>query len=393
MHDIVVPLRTLGEIDHFLSLSFCSLTMLKRNELDAARVPPDSVDEHRSIRTKSAQATLTIALAALRKIGANVPALPKWDVNDVDSMMAAIAMLSGFLDRRPVTKTLGGYCEALAAGKTPCFPVGRVTLLPQDPSADDVLKPLRSCGRMASRKWAPDHERDKDRIAFDTLGSIISEAAIKNGIDKAKAAELIIADTQRKTGLDTQQTQNLSIREFVCIHESRGTVPDASAKKSQESDTPPPPVQEKWTKEKADARIRLHLQEYRPAYDAAVAGKPGAKKEAQDLFGANAMARSLGITKTTLLKTPAWTEISEALGFQSCSPLGKRRRGFDVIADQAAQQLGDTTSADVEKREAFRFIDQAEIDRDAKAALLESLEMGQQSPADAMATARELLAN
>jgi hypothetical protein len=120
-----------------------------------------------------------------------------------------------------------------------------------------------------------------------------------------------------------------------------------------------------WTQTDLDAAIHKYKAEragsYRELVNGVQAGKPGAIKAAQKLFGRNALARALGVKAPAMIsKSEAWREIAAELGLnrkaESHPRQGRARRmGTDIAFEEEAEKAGDTVAQQVDQNETIRL--------------------------------------
>ncbi|MCE9547301.1 MAG: hypothetical protein K8T25_17655 [Planctomycetia bacterium] len=152
-----------------------------------------------------------------------------------------------------------------------------------------------------------------------------------------------------------------------------------------------PNAKRRWTQAEVDAELRTIRREsgYRTIREAVEAGKPGAKKQAPKLYGRNALAKRIGCADGAVSASPEWPKIADELRIPR--PSGKRgpsrmRIGAAIAQERAAVDDGDTTGADVERRETLRII-RAALKGNELEAVERRLEAGDTTDEDARAIA------
>jgi hypothetical protein len=99
-----------------------------------------------------------------------------------------------------------------------------------------------------------------------------------------------------------------------------------------------------WTQVDLDAAIREYkarrAANYGELVEAVKAGRPGAKKAAQNMFGRNAIARELGVKAPAMVtKSPDWQQLADELGLSRGKDrnVPKRKRvGLDIALEESA---------------------------------------------------------
>ena len=116
-----------------------------------------------------------------------------------------------------------------------------------------------------------------------------------------------------------------------------------------------------WTQDDLDETIREYkakrASSYRDLVAAVRANKPGAKKDAQRLYGRNAIARALGVKSPHMVsKSSAWDQIANDLGFRlnRGKIMGTRhtRRPCKIGLDMAIEQQSQRADGEDDHRRA-----------------------------------------
>jgi hypothetical protein len=139
-----------------------------------------------------------------------------------------------------------------------------------------------------------------------------------------------------------------------------------------------------WTQADLDGAIRKYKAERASTYHELVEGVkkglPGAKKDAQRLFGRNAIAEALRVKARAMVsKSPVWQEIAAELQLRP-QDRGRRfdpgkRIGEAIAHEQEAEMKGDTTFDKVTRNETIRLIE-THLPPDIAEATIHKLELG-----------------
>jgi hypothetical protein len=144
--------------------------------------------------------------------------------------------------------------------------------------------------------------------------------------------------------------------------------------------------QKRWTRQEVDTAIKqLRAEKASTYYDLVEnvrLGLRGAKKKAKELFGRNALARRFGLRSPALVTySPVWQEIAEELDLphkgEEMKRLGGRgRTGYEMAAEEKAEEVGDTTFRRVTRNETVSLIRRS-LPADHAEATISMLEAGQ----------------
>jgi hypothetical protein len=163
--------------------------------------------------------------------------------------------------------------------------------------------------------------------------------------------------------------------------------------------TPPAASKKKkeWTQQEVDKAIKQLRAGMGATYYDLVEnvrrGLPGAEKEAKKLYGRNALARRLGLRSRALVsKSPVWQDIAKELklrhkGEETKRIGGRRRMGYEMAVGEKAEEVGDTTSSRVIRKETVSLI-RNNLPADQAAEIISKLETGQISDERARAIVR-----
>lgn len=145
------------------------------------------------------------------------------------------------------------------------------------------------------------------------------------------------------------------------------------------------PLKRSWTQGALDDAIREYRAKRASTYADLVAsvqrGDRGAKKDAQRLFGRNAIARELGVkSRAMVTKSPDWQAIATELKLPR--PSGRRgtttpqRIGVEIALEEQAVAASETVVDQVVRRETIRLINTSMPAAEAEATI-EKLERGE----------------
>jgi hypothetical protein len=207
----------------------------------------------------------------------------------------------------------------------------------------------------------------------------------------------------------------MGIEDFLILDERRKTlkhigfalVEHIALLKSQVSDDPQPIEQLKpiaqghssrsrgktavpkrsWTQPDLDQQILAYKAKRASTYSELLngvrAGRPGAKKTAQDTYGRNAIVRALGVKSPAMVtKSPAWQSIADELGLRSRKPVAThkptQRIGLDIALEKQAEATSGTAIDDAIRRETIRLVRTSMPQAEAEATI-EKLQRGEMS--------------
>lgn len=161
---------------------------------------------------------------------------------------------------------------------------------------------------------------------------------------------------------------------------SKPHVPDASRTASASASAPAPA--RSWTQPEVDDAIYKYKAQRSGVYHELVAGveegRKGAAKSATEIFGRNAVARTLGIKSRAMVsKSPAWCEIAEDLKLSAKHRRRRRRIGQDIAIEYASvESFAEDEASRQAHATAIRFIEQA-MPKQAAQETIEKLQRGE----------------
>jgi hypothetical protein len=172
--------------------------------------------------------------------------------------------------------------------------------------------------------------------------------------------------------------------------------PDGAPGAAKRSSAAPPsggPVEPRsWTQHDLDAAIHVYksrrASSYHELVEAVQKGKPGAIEAARKMFGRNALVKALGVKAPAMVsKSEAWQEIVRELrlprrGKGSGGLRGDRRIGTELALERKGEEAGDTTAAEVTRRETIELARQRLAPKEAED-LVSKLERGETDDDDA----------
>jgi hypothetical protein len=146
---------------------------------------------------------------------------------------------------------------------------------------------------------------------------------------------------------------------------------------------PQKPSAKSWTQSDLDDAIRKYKAERAPSYrdilESVQAGRPGAKKAAQQLFGRNAVARALQVKAPAMVTySPEWQAIAEELRLSRDK--GRNRKasqkiGLDIAIEEQASETAQSGLDAAVQDETIRLIRKS-MSRAEAEPLIERLQRG-----------------
>jgi hypothetical protein len=139
-----------------------------------------------------------------------------------------------------------------------------------------------------------------------------------------------------------------------------------------------------WTQPDLNAAIIEYKAKRASTYQDLVAGvkagRPGAKKSAQQMFGRNAISRELGVrAKAMVSKSPEWLAIAEELQLSHGKDRNKRKLakvGLDIAIEARGADASQTVLDIAIQNETIRLV-RASLPNAEAAALIEKLQCGE----------------
>jgi hypothetical protein len=124
------------------------------------------------------------------------------------------------------------------------------------------------------------------------------------------------------------------------------------------------PEKRPWTQSELDDAIKVEIAKYVEAIQAARHGKRGAREAIRKALGRNALARRFGVKSAKMVGNCAdWQHLADEFGMgRKSGPSRPKKIGLAFAEEAAAEAAGDTTAADVERRETFALLDAAIAD-------------------------------
>lgn len=117
-----------------------------------------------------------------------------------------------------------------------------------------------------------------------------------------------------------------------------------------------------WTQPDLDAEVKKEIAKYPEMLASARRGSKGAKTEVRKTLGRNAIAKRLGVRAQKMVsKCPDWIQLADEFGMRRKGTKVPRstKVGFAIAEETAAVAAGDTTEADVTRRETLQRINEA----------------------------------
>jgi hypothetical protein len=151
-----------------------------------------------------------------------------------------------------------------------------------------------------------------------------------------------------------------------------------------------------WTQPELNTAITAEIKKYSEALASARNRSEGAHQALRKVLGRNALARRLGVKAAKMIgDSPVWRRLADEFGMGRKSGGAAVSRptkiGLDVAEEKAAEAAGDTTKAEVLRRETLAMINKAMKTakpqvREALKTLADELVRGQRDDEDARAT-------
>lgn len=143
------------------------------------------------------------------------------------------------------------------------------------------------------------------------------------------------------------------------------------------------PALKSWTQPDLDAAIREYkarrASNYGDLLEGVRAGRTGAKKAAQEMFGRNAIARELGVKAPAMVtKSPEWQSLADELGLsrgKDRNTVQRRKVGLEIALESSASNSQPALEHAV-RQETIQLIKKS-MSKTEAAAVIEKLELGE----------------
>ncbi len=173
-------------------------------------------------------------------------------------------------------------------------------------------------------------------------------------LEQSRSAVRVFADPELPARLE-QARADLADEELK-LAAAMLALPRAKRKKQQTQKRP-------WTQTELDARIHDEITAYSQVIASARNGCKGAKKTVRKKLGRNALAERLGVKSAKMVSnSPVWQELANEFGMRRTDKAAAARPtkiGLDIAEEVAAKAAGDTTVANVVRRETLALLDMA----------------------------------
>jgi len=121
-----------------------------------------------------------------------------------------------------------------------------------------------------------------------------------------------------------------------------------------------------WRQTEVNAAVQRYIDRHADVLAAARERCPDAIEAAKTIFGRNLITRELGIKSEAMVgKCPVWRAIADELGITRKRSSRKNKIGLGIALEQQAEDAGDTTANNVEKRDIINAIRTAKLASDA----------------------------